>query len=196
VSTVHVARDSAGRTRTEQTLRNLGGLAPNANLPQVIFINDPVTSVNYALNPSGHTATKSTWGRPGPQANRPVMRRVDPGAAAKSDGGARRFEDGDASLKTESLGRQTIEGVVADGTRTTQTIPAGRIGNDQPIQIVTETWYSADLKTPVLSKRADPRMGETVTRLTNLNRAEPAHSLFEIPADYKVTEMSDRSGAK
>ena len=83
---------------------------------------------------------------------------------------------------------------MADGTRTTQIIPAGRIGNDQPIQIVTETWYSADLKTAVLSKRTDPRMGETVTRLTNLNRAEPAHSLFEIPADYKVTEMPNRPG--
>jgi hypothetical protein len=78
------------------------------------------------------------------------------------------------------------------------TIPAGRIGNEQPIQIVTETWYSADLKTVVLSKRSDPRMGETVTRLSNVSRAEPPATLFQVPADYKVSEAprQGRGGAK
>jgi hypothetical protein len=91
------------------------------------------------------------------------------------------------NIKTESLGKQTIEGVVAEGTRTTMTIPAGQVGNDLPIQIVTERWYSPDLQTVVLSKRSDPRSGETVTRLANINRSEPSASLFEVPPDYKVT---------
>ncbi len=91
-----------------------------------------------------------------------------------------------ANTKVESLGRQTIEGVAAEGTRTTTVIPAGEMGNEQPIQIVSERWYSAELQTVILSKRNDPRTGETITRLSNITRAEPAHSLFELPADYKV----------
>ena len=96
------------------------------------------------------------------------------------------------NVKTESLGSKTLEGVVADGTRTTITIPAGQLGNEQPIQTVVETWYSPDLHATVLSRRSDPRSGETVTRYTNINRTEPAHSLFEVPADYKITDSEAR----
>jgi hypothetical protein len=196
-STVHVSRDSEGRTRSEQSLRTLGGLAPNANLPQVVFINDPVASTNYALNPANRTATRSTWNRPA-AAGRPMMRRPESGASpnATKPGVDRAFHRGgtDPNLKTESLGRQTIEGLAADGTRTTQTIPAGQIGNDQPIQVVTEIWYSPELQTVVLSKRTDPRTGETVTRLASVSRSEPPHTLFEVPSDFKVTETVGRPG--
>ena len=77
--------------------------------------------------------------------------------------------------KTESLGRQTIEGIQAEGRRTTMTIPAGQAGNELPIHIVNETWYSTELQTTLLSKHSDPRNGETVTRLINISRSEPAH---------------------
>ncbi len=79
-----------------------------------------------------------------------------------------------------------LEGVQADGTRTVMTIPAGQIGNERPIEIVSERWYSPELETVVMTKPPDPRMGETVYRLANINRAEPAHALFEVPADYTV----------
>jgi hypothetical protein len=193
-STVHVSRDSEGRTRSEQSLHTLGGLVPNANLPAVVFINDPVASVNYALNPAGHTANKSTWERPPAAGDRAMPRDSRVAAKATSPGVGGGFRRGGAApnLKTEALGRQTIEGVAADGTRTTETIPAGQIGNEQAIQIVTERWYSAELQTFVLSKRSDPRRGETVTKMANVSRSEPSHTLFEVPADYKVTETADR----
>ncbi|HEV2350080.1 MAG TPA: hypothetical protein VG028_09580 [Terriglobia bacterium] len=92
------------------------------------------------------------------------------------------------NVKTESLGSQVIEGVQADGMRRTVTIPAGRIGNDKPIQIVTERWYSSQLQAVVLSKRSDPRVGETTYRLTNISQAEPAATLFQIPAGYTVKD--------
>lgn len=59
----------------------------------------------------------------------------------------------------EALGQQTIEGVPAEGKRTTSVIPAGAIGNEQDIKIVSETWYSSDLQTTISSTRMDPRMG-------------------------------------
>src|SRR5262245_44804776 len=90
--------------------------------------------------------------------------------------------------KTEPLGTQTIEGVTAEGTRLTLTIPAGDIGNTLPIEIVDETWHSPELQLVVMSKHRDPRSGETTYRLTNLSRSEPDRSLFEVPADYTVRD--------
>lgn len=89
---------------------------------------------------------------------------------------------------TEQLGTQTMEGVQVTGTRTTRTIAAGEIGNDQPIQVVTERWYSPALQTVVMSKRSDPRVGVTTYRLTNISLAEPSPDLFQVPADYTVKD--------
>jgi len=83
-----------------------------------------------------------------------------------------------------------MEGVPVDGRRTTLTIPAGQAGNDLAIHIVNESWFSPDLQITILSKHSDPRNGDTVTRLTNISRSEPAHLLFEAPADYKLTEST------
>lgn len=178
-ATAHMVRDSEGRTRREQSLSGLGPLGSPSGDAQAIFIDDPVAGVNYALNPKNHTATKSTalrgrGGRSGPPPN----------------GGFRGENRQEQNAKTDALGRQTMEGLAADGTRITATIPAGQMGNDLPIQIVTERWYSPDLQMNILTRRTDPRTGETVTKLTNVSRAEPAHSLFEPPADYKVSEFS------
>ncbi|MEP7272984.1 MAG: energy transducer TonB [Acidobacteriota bacterium] len=91
-------------------------------------------------------------------------------------------------FKRESLGKQTIEGIEAEGTRTINTIPAGSIGNERPIEIVSERWYSAALQAVVLTRHSDPRTGESVYRLENINRSEPAASLFLLPTDYTVNE--------
>jgi len=93
-----------------------------------------------------------------------------------------------AQAEKETLGKQTIEGVEAEGTRTTLTIPAGAIGNERSINIVSERWYSPELQLVVMSKHSDPRFGETTYRLTNINRSEPARTLFEVPADYTLKE--------
>ena len=94
----------------------------------------------------------------------------------------------DKNVVKESLGRQMVEGVEAEGTRTTRTIPAGEIGNDRAIEIVSERWFSTELQMVVMSKHNDPRSGETIYRLTNINRADPAKTLFELPAGFTVTE--------
>ena len=90
------------------------------------------------------------------------------------------------NARSESLGKQAIEGVDAEGTRKTIEIPAGEIGNERPIEIVFERWYSPELQVVVMTKHSDPRFGETTYRLTNINRSEPAGELFQVPADYTV----------
>lgn len=97
--------------------------------------------------------------------------------------------EGGRNFTMEKLGHQNIEGVDAEGTRSTITIAAGAIGNERPIEIVDERWYSAELQTMVMTRHSDPRSGEMIYRLTNIDRSEQPHSLFEIPADYQMKEM-------
>jgi hypothetical protein len=184
-STLHLYRDTEGRTRREQSLNNVGGLANNTNLPTVVFINDPVGGVNYVLNASSKTAAKSVGQAMGEGRGQPGSRggRMRSGPAG---GGPL------PNVKTESLGSKTLEGLTAEGTRTTVTIPAGQEGNEQPMQTVVESWYSPDLQTVVFSRRSDPRNGETVMRYTGISRTEPAHSLFDVPADYKTVDSEGR----
>ncbi|HLK49689.1 MAG TPA: hypothetical protein VKT49_16215 [Bryobacteraceae bacterium] len=175
-NTTRIYRDTQGRTRREPELSALSSAAPGSTMPSLAFVDDPVAGVRYALDLTDHTATKMTLPAPPAGAARPNR---PPRAPADS-----------ANTKVESLGRQLVNGVPADGTRTTITIPAGQIGNAQPIQIVSETWYSPDLQLTVLSRRSDPRSGDRVYQLNNLSRAEPPSTLFVVPADFKVTERT------
>jgi hypothetical protein len=88
----------------------------------------------------------------------------------------------------EELGTQVIEGVKAEGERTTVTIPAGKIGNDRPLVTISERWHSPELGLVVMSRHTDPRFGTTTYRLTNIDRREPSASHFEVPSDYKMEE--------
>ena len=88
----------------------------------------------------------------------------------------------------ESLGKQMMEGVNAEGTRYASTIEVGAIGNDRPIQISSESWYSPDLQMVIMSKHSDPRTGDESFRVTNISRGEPAAYLFQLPTGYQITE--------
>jgi hypothetical protein len=92
-----------------------------------------------------------------------------------------------APAATETLGQRIIEGLNVNGTRTVSTIEAGTIGNDRPIQIVSERWYSADLQTAVMTRHSDPRTGEETFRLANVHRGEPGADLFLLPPGYQLT---------
>ena len=92
------------------------------------------------------------------------------------------------SKKLEALGKRMIGGVEAEGTRTTTITPAGEIGNRLPIEVTEERWYSPGLQTLVRRERRDPRTGDTVYQLMNINRNEPERSLFEVPADYTLKD--------
>jgi hypothetical protein len=78
--------------------------------------------------------------------------------------------------------------VAADGSRTTQTIPVGQIGNDRPIVITDEAWESPELRVTVYSKHHDPRTGDVEYRLRNISRNEPPATLFQVPAGYNVID--------
>jgi hypothetical protein len=170
-------RDSQGRFRKEVTLPAIGPLATSGPPKSFVFINDPVAGTNFILHPDRKTA--ETMG-----AGFGKMKELIKGNLEYH----RHEAIADGSVKKEDLGTQTIAGVSAQGTRTTHTIPAGQIGNEKPITIVHEHWYSSDLQIVVMSKRSDPRFGNTTYTLTNIQRGEPAASLFAVPPEYTVTQ--------
>ncbi len=92
------------------------------------------------------------------------------------------------STNREELGKLAIEGVECEGRREVTTIPAGAVGNERPIETVNETWYSPELKMTILSKRSDPRFGESTYRVTNISRSEPDAQLFQVPSEYTIKE--------
>ena len=208
-STAMLYRDSEGRTRREQTFKAIGPLAADGEPGQTIFISDPVAGVDYSLDVRNQTARKMTpmhfnftMKTDGPDgdkrsmvfekqaADRIQIERSVVSSKIASGGpmvmewhGAR-----EGKAKKESLGKQFIEGVEAEGTRSTLTIPAGEIGNERAIEIVSERWYSPELQTVVMTRHSDPRFGETTYKLTNISRTEPDRSLFDVPAGYTLKE--------
>ncbi|MBV8846384.1 MAG: hypothetical protein JO307_26560 [Bryobacterales bacterium] len=192
-------RDGLGRERREESFPQPPGA--HGALPQMVIIHDPVANTNFTLFPQTRTATKMPGPtiRPG-QAVQFVQTRdasgqptqgpaVNTGGLAISGGMILNGQDGRVTIKTEDLGSQMVEGVLAKGTRTTHIIPSGQIGNQQEIDTVDERWYSPELQINLVTRHRDPRTGETINRLRDIVRAEPDPALFQIPADYQVTEQ-------
>lgn len=203
-----VARDSKGRVRREESLP---GFKTNAGeAPHIVMIDDPVARVHWTLDAQRKVAIKVAlpdikFGAAGNVAKSGISRTdnfvfVADGAPAvgavavgpsitimKKDGAP-----GDHDIVKSNLGVQDIEGVSAKGLRITRTIPAGDFGNELPMVITTETWYSPDLKVLVMSKSSDPRMGDTTYTLTNIQRSEPDPTLFQVPEGYTIKEAGPK----
>lgn len=187
--TAQIARDSSGRTRRDATVSHIGPWSSASTPREIVNITDPVAGVHYMIDVTDKTATQMPFhartGSRGPMAQvegfggGAVIRRM------KIDGEV----EGQSSTErtTESLGTQVMAGVTVQGTRTTETIAAGAIGNQNPIVIVSEHWVSPQLQETIYSKRTDPRFGTTIYQLTGVSQAEPAASLFQVPSGYTIT---------
>lgn len=201
-----IFRDSEGRVRREN-------LTPDGTRVESVSIDDPVSGVSLMLDPetkmaydeSRKTARAETEKvliliheieakkdleaalqlppPPPPPPPAQVADKIKVRAAQK--------EAGEQTTRRD-LGQRTIDGVPARGTRRTTVLAAGAIGNEQPIRIVSEEWFSPDLQVHVLTKHSDPRSGDTTYSLSNIVRAEPALSLFDVPADYTVKRPGKR----
>jgi hypothetical protein len=168
---VNVYRDSEGRTRREQEIGAIGPWAAQGSPRKVITITDPVAGFIHTLNPDTQVAREMTFrGRAGEWRGAETARQ----------------KPENPNVKTESLGAQVIGGVTAQGTRTTRTIPAGQVGNQAPLVITIERWYSPELQTDVMRKEVNPQFGQTTFQLTNIVRAEPEASLFQVPPNYTI----------
>lgn len=198
-----VYRDSSGRTRRDTTIDHIGPWSTATTPRRIVNITDPVAGANYLLDATDKTVVKMPKGEGFGHVARQIFVGDAGGATVTTASGevaASASASGPVVIgkevkrksnfprTTESLGTEVMAGVSVEGTRTTETIPAGAIGNQNPIVIVSERWTSPDLQTVVYSKHTDPRFGTTIYQLTNISRQEPDASLFQIPSDYTVKE--------
>ena len=193
-SSAKLYRDAVGRTRREHETSRNRGVGPDGQPSRLIVITDVVARVNYIIET--HTGIARKRQLP-PQTVMDAMQRTQGntrfGVLMPTSAVRRREAQGDNAPPPpkpvrEKLDSQVVEGVMAEGTRTTLTIPAGEFDNEQPMVISHEEWYAPELQMIVLMKHNDPRFGETTFKLTNILRGEPAADLFQPPAGYSVVD--------
>lgn len=180
-----VYRDSQGRTRRDMYVPP-GSPGPEESVLLNIIITDVASCVHYSLSPQTHMAMRTAYP---PNATRQVTQSSEKTATPASELHPAAVVPEELRPKSthESLGTQTIEGVLVNGSRMTTTFPAGSMGNDRAIVTVSETWTAADLHgIVVLRTMDDPRSGQRTTRMTNIDRTEPDPALFHIPPDYTI----------
>lgn len=215
-NTAKVYRDSQGRVRREETIQSIGPWSTGERSRTTIFINDPVADTHYVLREETKTATKMPAPTLGHRARTPrreagepavhhrevkVFQRSSSSSSSSSSANASEQPKVARSIairavnmapageqQRESLGTKIIEGLEAEGTRTTMTIPAEQVGAERDIIVIDERWHSPELGVDLLTKHSDPRMGETTYRLTNIQRGEQPLTLFEPPADFEVQD--------
>lgn len=177
--TARLYRDKDGRARRDTQVAALGPWQADASGPmELSFLHDPVAGVGYTLNARSRTAQR-------------YQLRSDARAGGSewlASERERPREKRPYEISRESLGKRVMEGVEAEGVRTRMVIPAGAAGNERPIEVTSERWYSPELQMTLLFRHSDPRFGETLYRVVTLRREEPPVSLFAVPADYTVTE--------
>jgi hypothetical protein len=179
-TTAQVARDSQGRTYTQQKMMG-GPWAAEGGSKTLVFIFDPVAGYSYVLHPDKKTAIRRVMKTP------PEGRNIaDKIQHARESG---------KNVSETDLGSKDIPEVgAAQGKSVTHTIAPGEIGNAQPIVSTSEIWYSPDLQIVVLSKHNDPRTGQSTYSLSNIQRAEPNPSLFQVPTGYSVQDAPQVHG--
>ncbi|MGA7318524.1 MAG: hypothetical protein WBX22_31675 [Silvibacterium sp.] len=175
-----IFRSTNGRQRFECTLVATDPSLPNPTT--MVWLLDPVLHTALSWNTNSKIAMLTHI-----PANASVTVRFLP--EPRAPGGDQKLQPEDAM--TTDLGHQTRDKLLLVGKRLTGTIPVGKIGNEEPIVITTETWVAPELKLVVSEIEQDPRSGNRIFALTNIHREEPDAALFEIPPGYTVKERSD-----
>ncbi|MGC2331876.1 MAG: hypothetical protein WA581_10510 [Candidatus Acidiferrales bacterium] len=177
-TTAFIARDFRGRIHNEsREVLSITSTREPALLS--IHIYDPDTRLNTFLNPHTHIARQSTL--PNPPATAPPL----DWAQQKSAN-----DHPSANVRLGDLGTDDLDGIEVHGYRRAMTLSTKVSGTDQPVVIIDEYWYSDELHLNMSAKHSDPRSGELTITLTELNRNEPAADLFEIPANYKIVDVT------
>lgn len=182
----HQARDSMGRTRMEFAQNCVRGEDTQPQLVLSVSVDDTVskTSINWQVNVDNVPKVVRIFHR-----NETPVKQLSPEERAEQQKMAQMRQPPKEEFRTENLGTKTINGVTAQGTRIVRTIPAGEEGNDLPIEVVEENWFSKQLGLMLITIRDDPRQGRTTAEFEGLKLGEPDPALFAVPAGYKVEEV-------
>jgi hypothetical protein len=183
-----VARDGEGRTYCETTTTR--GPSSGSRSFTLINIQDPVSGTQIALLQGTHTARKYERTQPMTADSGTVEANSITAGATTARLRAPLAKSTSPGVQKEDLGVESIEGIPVRHYRETQTVPVGDVGNDRELTIVSEFWYSKELRLNLKSTRTDPRSDEETIALSDISRAEPPLAMFEVPADYTVVESN------
>jgi hypothetical protein len=163
VTQTMIARDSRGRIRNERHMLMPAGAK---GMPPLISVHvfDPATRISYIYNPATMIAREQA---------------VPPPRTEVVTGG-----------NSEDLGYSTLNGMQAKGTRTTRIVPSPVSGTGKPVTVTDETWYSEDLHMNLMEEHTDVRGGKQTVAILSIKRDEPAPALFEVPAGYRIVDMT------
>jgi len=173
-------RDSMGRTRSETELNSAVAGAPSRHFATII---DPVQQLSIVLDVDAKTAAVFHLPSPSPVSAR-EMKLIANGHAGNSGGAHSTTE-----RATEDLGTTMMEGFSVSGTRRTHPAEAGTVNNKAP-NVMTDSWFSPDLKVELLATMQVSHSLTRTTRLTNISPGEPDPALFQLPSGYAIQESS------
>lgn len=162
-------RDSEGRIRTEQLV------AVNGGAFVVTDINNPLTGFAYVMD----------------DGSRVIHRYTRMAGPERKPSSPRQAVEARRQWSFEQIGQATIAGLIVSGRRVTEIFPVGDSGNDKPITVISEFWYSGELRMDIFEEIFHPSFGKGVNRITNISRAEPDPSLFRPPDDYAVVDEKE-----
>jgi hypothetical protein len=175
-TTAKVYRDSRGRTRREQIVRDVAGLAIAGPPQRTVTISDPEAGSTFMISVDGAHSQMQRASGTEQRGEAPTLQV----AGVPPSRNETALIVPAWPVKEEKLGPRTIEGTAVEGTRVTLTIPAGAVGNERAFQSVTERWFSRELQITIASRQTDPRFGEIRYQLTKIDRSEPPAELFQI----------------
>jgi hypothetical protein len=184
-----IFRDSQGRMRTETEVGNFG---PESKPFVHVAITDPVEGRFIHLDFEHKTATVSHFPQPSsnPGIGRSIQPAGNPPQVQPAPATATVVQRGALATResSEDLGTMQIEGFTVSGTRYIHTMAAGTMGNDKPITISSERWFSPDLKMDLVNTSENPESGKHVRKLVNIHTGDPDPLLLQVPAEFSVTE--------
>ena len=192
--TTRFFRDSQGRTRVERSFSPTNSTVGSAPTVMMVTINDPVSGERYMLHPQQKIADTLPWRGAG--AIQPPVPTPAPSARLSLPGFGFGAASSDAESKAVPLGEKTLDGIRVVGTQLEHTVPVNAIGNQKPIVITVEQWFSPELGVVILATHRSAIGSETTYQLEQIVRAEPDAALFGVPADYtrrEPTAMSTQS---
>jgi hypothetical protein len=173
-------RDSEGRTRSDNAIQADG-------LPLSITISDPVAGVQYYLDPENKLAVKRflPWRFTDAALKEESIpkTKVEP-VMMHSSGNAVTLITNLSSTQ-EDLGSRRMQGVEATGTRYTEVNSV--MGKTETI--VHERWFSPVLKLNLMYAQMWGQ-GTNAWGLTAIDRSEPRASLFLVPPDYTIKDLT------
>ncbi len=186
-------RDAQGRMRTEIYTQRSGQMVPRS-----VQLWDPASRTLVLLVAFHKTAQVRHVPEPRPltpeqQARRAERRAQNAGRPATADSGFPGSQGPVAGARPRyrevvELPPRTILGFHAEGKRMTHVIPSGVIGNDHELSTVSEVWTSPELHIDLDRTTEDYNMTKTVVTVISLDRVEANPAMFEIPADYTISE--------